>query len=346
VLATNLVVGLSALGWLLYRAGTPALGLLARHVHFGELAAFLAMVALGFVGYASRWRLLLAGLGPAPGLGRMVAWRAAGQTLSGFLPSAKVGGDPLRALLVVRGGMAGGAAIASVAIDRTLEIAAGAPFACLFAALLLRRGVSEAQGAFVTVSLAAVGIAAGLVVGARRLKRGAGIVTALIHAIRLDRWPLVQGQIGLVAAAEDDAARLLAEPGLLAGAYAIGVLVNVVVLFEYRLLLAAFDLPHDWVAVVAAIFATGAAHALPVPAAVGILEGAETWLFTTLGHPPEVGLAVGLAVRLRELVWTLPGLVYLATGGFVRLRGPAPGAQPSAPAALTPSARPSRSRVT
>jgi hypothetical protein len=32
----------------------------------------------------------------------------------------------------------------------------------------------------------------------------------------------------------------------------------------------------------------------------------------TLGHPPEVGLAVGLAVRLRELVWVLPGLVYLA----------------------------------
>jgi uncharacterized membrane protein YbhN (UPF0104 family) len=59
------------------------------------------------------------------------------------------------------------------------------------------------------------------------------------------------------------------------------------------------------------VFATGAAHALPVPGAVGTLEGATTWLFEILGHPPEVGLAVGLAVRLREVVWLTPGLVWL-----------------------------------
>ena len=35
------------------------------------------------------------------------------------------------------------------------------------------------------------------------------------------------------------------------------------------------------------------------------------FLFGILGHPPAVGLAVGLAVRLRELVWILPGCVYL-----------------------------------
>jgi hypothetical protein len=54
-----------------------------------------------------------------------------------------------------------------------------------------------------------------------------------------------------------------------------------------------------------------------VPGAVGTLEGAEMWLFSMLGHPPEVGLAVGLAVRLRELVWLLPGVVYLGARGLV-----------------------------
>jgi len=72
--------------------------------------------------------------------------------------------------------------------------------------------------------------------------------------------------------------------------------------------------------VVAAIFATGAAHSLPVPAAVGALEGSQMWLFTILGHPPAVGLAVGLAVRLREVVWAIPGFVYLAVGGLLRQR--------------------------
>jgi uncharacterized membrane protein YbhN (UPF0104 family) len=75
--------------------------------------------------------------------------------------------------------------------------------------------------------------------------------------------------------------------------------------------------------VVAAIFGTAAAHQLPVPAGIGVLEGGLMWLFGMLGYPAEVGLAVGLAVRLRELVWALPGAVYLAGGLGGELRAAA-----------------------
>ena len=54
---------------------------------------------------------------------------------------------------------------------------------------------------------------------------------------------------------------------------------------------------------------------LPIPAGVGVLEGAQVWIFQMLGYPTEVGLAVGLAVRLRELLWMAPGVVYLLAGG-------------------------------
>jgi uncharacterized membrane protein YbhN (UPF0104 family) len=94
----------------------------------------------------------------------------------------------------------------------------------------------------------------------------------------------------------------------------------VLVLVEYWLLLSAFGLPATPLAVVAAVFATGAAHSMPVPAGVGVLEGAQMFLFGTLGHPPAVGLAVGLAVRLRELVWVLPGILYLAGRGVTASR--------------------------
>jgi hypothetical protein len=50
-----------------------------------------------------------------------------------------------------------------------------------------------------------------------------------------------------------------------------------------------------------------------------VLEGAQMFVFGTLGHPPEVGLAVGLAVRLRELVWILPGIVLLTADGARRV---------------------------
>jgi uncharacterized membrane protein YbhN (UPF0104 family) len=90
-----------------------------------------------------------------------------------------------------------------------------------------------------------------------------------------------------------------------------GLAANLLVIFEFACLLAAFGLPCDTVTVVAAVFATGAAHMLPIPAGIGVLEGAQVWMFGMLGYPMDVGLAVGLAVRFRELIWMAPGLLYL-----------------------------------
>ena len=169
-----------------------------------------------------------------------------------------------------------------------------------------------------TVGTAVGALAVGVVLAVRRLRKRSGLVTAAARATGLDRLRVVRGRMDVLARAEDDASRLVRQPRRLARALAVGVGVNLVVLAEYRLLLAAFGLPHDPLAVVAAVFATGAAHSLPVPAAVGALEGAELWLFRMLGHPPDVGLAVGLAVRLREVAWIVPGILYLAGRGWNR----------------------------
>jgi uncharacterized membrane protein YbhN (UPF0104 family) len=317
VLGVNFVLGAAALVWVLWRFGGPALDLLAHGPHPALLIAFAGAFGLSLVTLAYRWQVLLAGIGLRPGLARLAAYRAAGQSLSAIIPSAKLGGEPLRVWLLAREHASGGAAIASVAIDRTLEIGSGAPFTFLFAALLLQRGVPELQGAFVSVTLGALALAFGIAITMRRLRRGEGLITAVARATGLDRLGIVRGQMGVLADAEAEAGRLVHQPRRLWWSFVIGGLANLSVCLEYALLLAAFGLPTNPLAVVAAMFAAGAAHALPVPGAVGTLEGAEMWIFSMLGHSPEVGLAVGLAVRLRELVWMLPGLLYLAARGLV-----------------------------
>ena len=320
VLGVNFVLGAAALVWVLWRFGGPALDLLAHGPHPALLIAFAGAFGLSLVTLAYRWQVLLAGIGLRPGLARLAAYRAAGQSLSAIIPSAKLGGEPLRVWLLAREHASGGSAIASVAIDRTLEIGSGAPFTFLFAALLLQLGHPALRGAFVSVTIGALALAFGIAITMRRLRRGEGLITAVARATGLDRLRFVRGQMDVVAAAEGDAARLIAQRGRLARAFAAGVAANLLVLVEYHLLLAAFGLPAGSLAVVAAVFATGAAHSLPIPAAVGALEGAQMWLFGILGYPAEVGLAVGLAVRLRELVWVLPGLLYLTGRAVARWR--------------------------
>jgi uncharacterized protein (TIRG00374 family) len=317
LLATNLVVGGGLLVWVLRRFGEPALAALAAHFSLPLLVAFVLTAGCAIVVYAARWQLLLRGLGTRIGLGRLSFFRAAGQSLSALIPSGKLGGEPMRAYLLLTDGVPGAKAIASVAVDRTLEMTAGAAFACLYGAVLLRRGVPALEGAMVTVALSAAALAFGIAITVRRLKRGAGLVTAMARTTGLDRLPIVQSQMGVLEDAENATTQLLAQRNLLARAFAAGVVANLGVLVEYAFLLAAFGLPAGPLAIVAALFASGAAHALPVPVAIGVLEGAQIFIFGILGHGPEVGLAVGLAVRLRELVWLLPGLVYLLARGIV-----------------------------
>src|SRR5438046_2133700 len=265
----------------------------------------------GVAPYTWRWKVLLAGLGARPRLAALVGYRAAGQSLSSLIPSGKLGGEPLRTLLLARGGVGAAQAIAAVAVDRTLEMGGAAAFACAYALVLLRRGVLALEGALVTVSLGAAALTLGVALTVQRLRRGAGLVTALARSSGLTRLAFVRQQMDVLGAAEEEAARLIAQPQRMARAFALGLAANLLVLGEYALLLAAFGLPSGPVAVVAAVFATGAAHSLPIPAAVGALEGAELWLFGMLGHPPAVGLAVGLVVRLREVAWIVPGILYL-----------------------------------
>ena len=49
--------------------------------------------------------------------------------------------------------------------------------------------------------------------------------------------------------------------------------------------------------------------AFPVPAGIGVQEGSFMLLAGIVGLSPEIGLAVALVKRVRELVGGVPGLI-------------------------------------
>jgi len=307
----NLLIGAGLLAFVLWNYGGPALGILGATPSAPLLVGFLAAVFSTLVCLSWRWAYILSGLDGAPSLLRLTLYRSAAHCLAVLVPSGKLGGDPLRAWLAARDRVGPGKAIASVAVDRTIEMASTAPFSLLFGALLLQHGIPQLERAMVAVGVGTFGLAVGIFVAVRRLRRGAGLVTPLVLSMRLDRFRFVDRQLDVMADSEASAARLVKQSRRMLGAFVAGLVANLLVIGEFFLLLFAFGLPTEPIAIVAAIFATGAAHMLPIPAGIGVLEGATMWLFQLLGYSADVGLAVGLAVRLRELIWMLPGVTYL-----------------------------------
>jgi hypothetical protein len=195
---------------------------------------------------------------------------------------------------------------------------ASSGFACVFAIVLVAHGVPQLGGALATVALALLAFVTAAALAVRKLRRGHGLASAAVRALGLDRIAAIGDRMETVAEADDATARLVADGRRLARAFLVGFAATGLVVLEYAVLLRSFGLPAGPIEVVAAIFASGAARTLPVPAALGALEGGTMWIFGVLGHPPEVGLAVGLAARLRELLWIAPGLVFLLVRPVVR----------------------------
>jgi uncharacterized protein (TIRG00374 family) len=312
IFGVTLLLGTGLFAYVIRSHGLDALAVLRDAPSLPLLLTFFASVFATVLCLSWRWGMILAGISRVPRLSLLFLFRSAAHCLAVLVPSGKVGGDPLRVWFAVRKRTAPGDAIASVAVDRTLEIGSTAPFSVIFATLLLQAGVPQLGHALVTVVIAMIGIAVGIALAVRRLRSGGGLIAALVRNTRLDRLAAVQARMEIIESADHSAAALTRQHSRMAVAFAAGLLSNLLVILEFWLLLTAFDLPNTPIAVVAAIFATGAAHMTPVPAGIGVIEGSQMWMFEMLGYPPDVGLAVGLAVRLREIVWMLPGLLYVA----------------------------------
>ena len=306
-----LILGASVLIYMLRGYGGPAVELLRDAASPPLLAAFMGAVAATITCLSYRWGFILRGLSRPPALATLTLQRSAAHSLAVLVPSGKIGGDPLRAWLATESDVPAGDAIASVAVDRTLEIGSSAPFSVIFGVLLLQQGIPELKSALITTIVGTFALAIGVALAIRRLRGGTGLVSALVRRASAGREWRIHQQIEVIESAERATARLVNHWQRMFTAFGIGLVANLLVIAEFVCLLNAFGLPSDTAAVVAAIFATGAAHMFPVPAGVGVLEGAQVWIFGMLGYSIEVGLAVGLAVRCRELIWMTPGLLYM-----------------------------------
>ncbi len=311
------VLGFVALVALIRRAGAANVWDTLSSVRPGWLAVWLAVEAVIFVGFALRWRMLLRSLGAHLPLGRLVGVRVAGLAVGTLTPGAKLGGEPLRAYLIAKDGVPSGPAVASVAVDRALELIANVVFAVAYCALFALRDQETASRVLVVVVVSGVAFFAVTALLVRRLKRGGSIVPQRMTAV-LDRLGASKDAI----ARTDDALRelLFAKPRMLAGALAASLLLNAIILTEYGVLFIAFGIWPTLPDLAGALLGVGLAHALPVPASLGALEGAQAAVFGLAEDDPRLAIVAATAARVRDIGWTVPGVLYLAATSVFRRR--------------------------
>ena len=303
--AIALLAGLTAAIYLIWAIGFGAVFASIARAGFGGLALLCLYALTIFVSLALAWFFIL-----PPGERRPVSEfyvaRLVRDSIAEISPFSPVGGMVAAARLMILKGMNAGYAIASVAADATTEAMAQIVFLAFGLGLgFTRFRHLEASGPLTEAMLIVLLLAVpGIALLIFLQKRGAG----LAEKIAARFFPQVKEGVSFRAAIEE----LYASPPRLAASAAWHLIAWIGAgggtFLSFRLVGGHIDLLSA--IALEALLCTIRSIAAFVPAAVGVQEAGYALLAPLFGLPAEMGLAVSLLKRAREIVLGVPALVY------------------------------------
>lgn len=253
------------------------------------------------------WRLLFPP-GHAPRFALALAALWIGSSINLLLPVAGVGGEIVRARLLARWSAQARDAVASVVVDKTVQVAT-LPLLALIGIAALFPFVPDAGSigaALGGVALFALAIA--LLVLVQRAGAFAFLASRAVRLARSRKWE------GVVERASDlDGAirTLYGRPATIVASCALRLLARLSLAGEVWLAARLLGHPITLIDAIAlkSLAMVARAVAFPVPAGLGVQEGSFVVLGALLGLPPDVALATSLATRVREIVSGVPGIL-------------------------------------
>jgi putative membrane protein len=297
--------GIALAAYLTLHAGFGAIVTAVTSVGWGGFAILCICTLALLVVMGSAWFVLIPGMKPSRAAtfiwGRLIRDSAAE-----VLPFSQFGGILIGARAVVLRGVTTPVAFASTVVDVTTDMMAQIVFIVIgISFLVMRFGSASNTGRITTIATAEVLLAiAGSIVFILLQQRGLYLAERLAGRWLPRAIKQVESFARAIEALYDSPARL----ALSAAIHLVGWLASAVVtLIAVRLIGGKINLVSV-IAIDSMVCAMRSA-AIFVPAALGVQEAGYAMLMPLFGLPAEIGLAVSLLRRAREIAIGLPALL-------------------------------------
>jgi len=294
-----------------------------RNVRIGDAVAVLQTIEWGQIlllillnGWilaagTARWWALLAGFGHHLPFLPLLAHRIAGFGVSFITPGPQFGGEPVQILLCEQHNVPRPVAIASVSLERSLELMINFGFLLLGAGLVLRAGVGRTALSPITILfIFAVFLLPPLYI--LLLAGGKRPLTRTLSAVRSRFTPPPPWFARLFAAITGVETELAAFCRRSARFLWIALLLSIagwtLLIAEFGLMFAVLGAPLSPVQLITLLTAARLAILLPLPGGLGSLEAALIWTLTEMGFAPSIAAGALLLVRLRDFSLALAGI--------------------------------------
>lgn len=263
-----------------------------------------------------RWDIILISQNIHVPFWKLFLFRLAGFSVGYLTPSAQMGGDPLRALLLRREKVPTSTAFSSVLIDKSLEMGTNLTFAIIgFIFILLTLTVTTDSIIMITTALlAAIGL---LFLFYYRILNNMGFFSSAYNILNLNRFLILKRYENHIREVEVNIARFFKfHRAALKAALALSLISWIFMFIEYETALLTFNHQPSITTLFLVITVMGAAYMVPIPAALGVLEGGQASLFRLLQVSATKGVALGLLIRVRDIGWVVIGIFYLFNYGW------------------------------
>ena len=262
-----------------------------------------------------RWWLILRAQSAGVGFAPLLRHRLVLFAVSYFTPGPHVGGEPVAVYLLRREhGVPGSVSMASLAIDRALDLLLNFAFIGAGVWLIAQRGFGGRLNLTgVTVSLVVVALLLVFLVAFWAGERPLTALSYLLQRLAPQR-PILSRAVQAVRHTEDEIARFLrVHTGVALSVLVLSAFIWLLLIAEFWLTLSFLGLPLPLPDLIIVMVAARIAYLLPSPAALGTLEGSQTLIFTVMGLNPAIAISMALLIRMRDVAL---GLIGLALGGW------------------------------
>jgi len=269
------------------------------------IVSVLIMVTLSF-----RWKVILNALGHKIAFYKLFGYRVIGYGISYITPSAKVGGEPVRAALLKRRGLSFKEGLSSVVIDKTLELSISAFFFIAGVLLLVVAYAIPGEVLTVLIILSLIFLILVWIFYARILK-GKPVFAPLFKLFRLHKFKFLSKYHNAILNFEKPIIHFYrTEKKAFFTAAALSILSLALSMLEYKLVLLMLGINAPLGIVFVVLSLAGFAFMIPLPMALGSFEAFQASFFSIakLG-PPAAGIGVAMITRSRDLLWVLGALI-------------------------------------
>ncbi len=263
----------------------------------------------------SRWRIVLLEQGHHVTFFKLSAYKLSAFSISYITPLSRLGGEPVRALLLKNHGLKTSDALTSVLIDKSIETLSDAAMTSIAIIIILSALPIPSQERHLLIGFLTIIFASMAILYVLSKTKKAFLAAA-------ERIPVsIIKRLRHFFLEVDEATRyfLSHKKSVMAKMVALSCLQWALTLAEFKVATMLIGFNAGITDLLLIMIAAGLSTLVPIPAGIGVLEAGQFSVFSLIGAGGNMGIAFSLVLRLRDVIISFLGFIFLSHEGMNKI---------------------------